>query len=202
MTLLAARTAGGGRIPGRWCRAARRRSLPVTAATVLACTVAGCTAAAPAPIPHAPVTTAQRDAISRYYDRHVLPGLGLGPPHPGYSSVACPVDVLGAARTGQRLRVYTVIHCTTCGIDSEATQGLTADLIGTTVTGIQQDNAEDYSGMIAEASIYPPSIRPAALADINTAGPAWLRNLAAKDAGCPHGPPAAASTRAGTRHSG
>lgn len=165
----------------------RRLSLLVTSAGVLACTATGCTGAgATGPVPHAPVTIAQRAAISGYYDRHVLPGLGVGPPYPGYSSVACPVDVLGAARIGRRLRVYTVIHCSTCGIDTEFTQGLTADLAGTTITGIQQDNAEDYSGMISEGSIYPPSLRSTALADINYAGPTWLAELAAKIADCSH----------------
>ncbi|HEY1917413.1 MAG TPA: hypothetical protein VGH27_17745 [Streptosporangiaceae bacterium] len=161
---------------------------PVAGVAVLACAVAGCSGFSPPP--HAAVSAAQRAAISRYYLSELWPGQGLGPGD-GYPRVACPVDVLGAARTGRRLRVYTVVHCTSanqaCAGGTEYTDGLVADLTGTTITGVQRDDAPYYSGMIAESKIYPPALRSAALNDINYAGPAWLATLAATTEGCPHG---------------
>lgn len=134
--------------------------------------------------PHARVSSAQLAAITRYYRAKVwLPD--------GYARVGCPVDVLGAARLGRRLRVYAVVHCTSatrgCGGGSDYTSGLVADLIGIKVVRVQQDDAEGYDGMIAEGSIYPASVRSSALSDINNGGPAWLRQAAAKAAGCPDG---------------
>jgi hypothetical protein len=135
-------------------------------------------------IPNAPVTSGQRAAISGYY----LKNLWLSDGNP---KVACPVDVLGATRTGHGLRVYTVIHCTSatahCGYGTDYTEGLVADMTSAAVTDVQRDDAPDYSGMIAEGTIYPLSLRATALGYVNYGGPAWLRNLAAKTAGCPHG---------------
>jgi hypothetical protein len=68
-----------------------------------------------------------------------------------------------------------------------AVSGLVADLIGTKVVRVRQDDAEGYEGMIEEASIYPTSVRSTALNDINSAGPGWLSSLAAKEVGCPAG---------------
>jgi len=134
--------------------------------------------------PHAHVSSAQLAAVTRYYRTKVwLPD--------GYARVGCPVDVLGAARFGRRLRVYTVVHCTSatrrCIGGSDYTSGLVADLIGIKVVRVQQDDAEGYDGMTAEGSIYPASVRSSALNDINNGGPGWLRELAAKAAGCPDG---------------
>lgn len=161
---------------------------PVAGVAVLACAVCGCTGAGAAP--DAAVSAAQRAAISHYYLSKLWPGQGLGPSD-GYPRVACPVDVLGAARLGRRLRVYTVVHCTSaskaCVGGTEYTDGLVADLADTTITGIQRDDASGYDGMISEGRIYPPSLRSAALNAINDAGPAWLATQAATAEGCPHG---------------
>jgi hypothetical protein len=136
------------------------------------------------PVPHAPVTSAQLAAIDRYYlARLWLPD--------GDPRVGCPVDVLGAARVGRQLRVYTVVHCTSasrhCAGGVDYTAGLVADLVGTNIVRVQQDDAVGYQGMIAEGSIYPTSVRSTALNDIDNGGPGWLRTLAAKTAGCPDG---------------
>jgi hypothetical protein len=135
-------------------------------------------------VPHAPVTSAQRAAITRYY----VTRLWLAD---GYARVGCPVAVLGAARIGRRLRVYAVIHCTSatsrCTGGTDYTEGLVTDLIGTKIVGVKRDDAIDYNGMIAEASIYPPALRSTALNYINYGGPAWLRKLAAEAAGCAQG---------------
>jgi len=136
------------------------------------------------PAPHAHVSPAQLAAVTRYYRMKLwLPD--------GYARVGCPVDVLAAARLGRRLRVYTVVHCTSatrhCVGGSDYTAGLVADLIGTKVVRVQQDDAEGYDGMIAESSIYPASVRSTALNDIDNGGPGWLRELAAKVACCPGG---------------
>jgi hypothetical protein len=136
------------------------------------------------PVPHAPVTSAQQDAISRYY----LAKLWLPDGDP---RVGCPIDVLGADRLGRRLRVYTVVHCTSasshCAVGTDYTAGLVTDLVGTKVVRVRQDDAVGYDGMIAEGSIYPTSVRSTALNDIDNGGPEWLRTLAAKTAGCPDG---------------
>jgi hypothetical protein len=101
------------------------------------------------------------------------------------------VDVLGAAHIGHRLRVYTVVQCSSfgrrCVNDTSFTSGLVAALIGTKVVGVQLDDAEGYQGMVSEASIYPSSLRSAAINYINGDGSASLRQTAADEAGCPHG---------------
>jgi len=162
--------------------ASGRRAAAVTSILTMLVITTGCSLVNPAP--HAPVTSAQRAAITRYY----LTKLWLPD---GFARTGCPVDVLGAARLGQRLRVYTVVHCTSatrgCVGGSDYTAGLVADLIGTKVVHVEQDDAEGYDGMIAEAGIYPTSVRSTALNDINGGGPAWLRELAARAAGCPNG---------------
>jgi hypothetical protein len=142
--------------------------------------VCGCSAA----VPHAPVTAAQRVALTRVARRDLW--LNDGDTH-----VACPVDVLGAAHIGRRLHVYTVVQCSSfdqrCVNDVSFTAGLVAELTGTKVVGVQLDDAEGYQGMISEADIYPSSLRSAALNYINSGGPASLRQLAAEKAGCPGG---------------
>ncbi|MGO8960699.1 MAG: hypothetical protein ACLQFR_25485 [Streptosporangiaceae bacterium] len=109
----------------------------------------------------------------------------------GYARVGCPIAVLGAARIGRRLRVYSVIHCTSvgpqCAGGTDYTEGLVADLKGTEVVSVKRDDAPSYDGMIAEGSIYPSALRSTALNYINYGGPTWLRKLAAKAAGCPQG---------------
>ncbi len=149
----------------------------VTATLMIAC---GCSG----PVPHAHVSSAQQRAITRYY----LAKLYLSDGNP---RVGCPVDILGAAHVGGRLRVYTVVHCTSasqnCAGGLDFTSGLVADLVGTKVVSTEQDDAEGYQGMISEASIYPPSIRSAAINDINSGGPVWLRQAAGVAAGCVHG---------------
>lgn len=162
--------------------ASGRRAAAASAILTVLLAMSGCSVVDPAP--HAPVSSAQRAAVTRYYRTKLwLPD--------GYARMACPIDVLAAARFGRRLRVYTVVHCTSfsreCAGGTDYTSGLVADLIGTKVVRAQQDDAEGYSGMIAEASIYPTSVRSAALSDINSGGPDWLRELAAKTAGCPDG---------------
>jgi len=142
-------------------------------------TASGCSS-----VPPAQVTSAQLAAVTHYYlTRLWLPD--------DSARVGCPVDVLGAANIGRRLRVYTVVHCTSatarCAGGSDYTEGLVADLIGTKIVGVKRDDAVDYTGMIAEGDIYPPALRSTALDDINLGGPAWLRSLAAKVTGCPHG---------------
>jgi hypothetical protein len=136
------------------------------------------------PVPRAPVSSAQQAAIGRYY----LTKLWLPDGNP---QVGCPVDVLGAARFGRRLRVYTVVHCVSaslhCAGGADYTAGLVTDLVGTKVVRAQEDDAVYYSGMIAEGSIYPASVRSTALSDIDNDGPGWLRELAMKTAGCPDG---------------
>lgn len=102
------------------------------------------------------------------------------------------MDVLGAAPIGHRLRVYTVVHCMSttphCARGgTDYTGGLVVDLAGTSVVGVQQDDAEMEAEVVSEARIYPPSLRSRALSDLDYGGPAWLRNLAAKNVGCPHG---------------
>jgi hypothetical protein len=135
-------------------------------------------------VPHFPVTKAQQAALTHYYlQRLWFPD--------GFARVGCPVAILGAARIGQRLRVYAVVHCTSvtaqCAVGTDYTDGLAADLVGTEVVGVKRDNADDYNGMIAEGDIYPPALRSTALNYINYGGPAWLRKLAARVAGCPKG---------------
>jgi hypothetical protein len=68
---------------------------------LLAALAAGCAGCAGSAIPHALVSLAQRQAISRFY----IGKLWLAD---GSQSVGCPVDVLGAEVIGGRLRVYTV----------------------------------------------------------------------------------------------
>jgi hypothetical protein len=135
-------------------------------------------------VPHAPVSAAQRASLARYY----LTKLWLPD---GFARVGCPVDVIGAAQTGRELRVYAVVDCTSvtrsCEVGTQGTDGLVADLVGTDVIHAWQDDAIDEAGVISEASIYPPSVRSAAVNDINTDGPRWLRTLAARAAGCPDG---------------
>jgi hypothetical protein len=103
--------------------------------------------------------------------------------------VGCPVDVLGAQHMHGRLRVYTVIVCHSftprCAVSAAYTEGLVADMAGTRVVGVLRDDAPDEAGVMAEASIYPGSLRSAAVGYINDAGPSSLYNLAARMAGCP-----------------
>ena len=145
--------------------------------------VSGCSGSTSA-VPDAAVTSAQRAALTHYY----LERLWLAD---GFARVGCPVAVLGAARIGQRLRIYAVVHCTSvtvqCGAGTDYTEGLVADLIGTNVVGVKRDDAVDYNSMIAEGDIYPPVLRSTALNYINYDGPDWLRKLAARVAGCPQG---------------
>lgn len=166
----------------------------VAGPTLIACavTIIGCSSApdlkASIPVSHVPVSSAQRAAIAHYY----LTKLWTSDGDPSDPRVACPVDALGAARIGGRLRVYTVIHCTSttprCAEGgTDYTVGLVADLARTTIVRAQQDDAEMESDAVSGARIYPPSLRSTALNYMNYDGPAWLRNLAAKDLGCPHG---------------
>jgi hypothetical protein len=130
------------------------------------------------------VTATQQESISRYYLARLWNA-------DGFARVGCPVAVLGADRIAPRLRVYTVVHCTSvtvqCSGGTDYTEGLVADLIGTEVVSVKRDDAINYDGMIAQASIYPPALRSAAIDDMNHDGPPWLTSLAAKAAGCPHG---------------
>jgi hypothetical protein len=133
--------------------------------------------------PHAFVSPAQQAAISRFYVRKLWID-------DGESRIGCPVDVLGAQHIRGRLRVYTVIVCHSftakCALFTAYTEGLVADMAGTRVIDVLRDDAPDEAGDTAEASIYPESIRSAALGYINNAGPNSLYNRAAQMAGCPH----------------
>jgi hypothetical protein len=164
MALVACVLATVGAVNG--CSSAGQRSVPVGA------------------VPHAPVSAAQRASLAHYY----LTKLWLPD---GFARVGCPVDVIGAARTGHELRVYGVVDCTSvtksCDVGTQGTSGLVADLVGTDVIHAWQDDAIDEAGLISEAEIYPPSVRSAAVNDINTDGPSWLRTEAARVAGCPEG---------------
>jgi hypothetical protein len=133
--------------------------------------------------PHAFVSPAQQSAISRFYVRK----LWLSD---GSHGVGCPVDVLGAQRIYGRLRVYTVVVCLSftakCADFGAGTEGLVADMAGTRVVGVLRDDAPDEEGAIAEATIYPESLRSVALGYINDGGPSSLWSRAATMAGCPH----------------
>jgi hypothetical protein len=146
----------------------------------LAVVAVGCSGPA---VPHAFVSPAQQAAISRFYVRKLW--IDDGEPR-----VGCPVDVLGAQRIHGRLRVYTVVVClsfTAKCIDFGAgTDGLVADMAGTRVVGVLRDDAPDEEGAVAEAWIYPESVRSGALGYINDGGPSSLWGRAAKMAGCPH----------------
>jgi hypothetical protein len=74
-----------------------------------------------------------------------------------------------------------------CAVGTDYTEGLVADLIGTKVVGVKRDDAIDYNGGIAESDHYPPVLRSTAISYMNYGGPAWLRKLAARVAGCPQG---------------
>lgn len=148
--------------------------------TLLAALAAGCASSA---IPHAPVSLAQRQAISRFY----IEELWLAD---GSQSVGCPVDVLGAEVMSGRLRVYTVVHCTSftaqCAAMTTYTEGLVADMAGIHVVRVFRDDAIDEAGAVKEAEIYPESLRPLALNYMNYRGPHSLWDPAAKAAGCGH----------------
>ena len=148
--------------------------------TLLAVLAAGCARSA---IPHAPVSLAQQQAISRFY----IGNLWLAD---GSQSVGCPVDVLGAEAAGGRLRVYAVVHCTSftaqCAAMTDYTEGLVADIAGTHVARVFRDDAIDEADTITEAKIYPESLRPLALNYMNSGGPRSLWDPAAKAAGCTH----------------
>ena len=148
--------------------------------TLLAALAAGCASSA---IPHAPVSLAQRQAISRFYIGELWRA-------DGSQSVGCPVDVLGAEVISGRLRVYTVVHCTSftaqCAAMTTYTEGLVADMAGTHVARVFRDDAIDEAGAVTEAEIYPESLRPLALNYMNYGGPHSLWDPAAKAAGCGH----------------
>jgi hypothetical protein len=133
--------------------------------------------------PHAFVSPAQQAAISRFYVRKLWFS-------DGSHSVGCPVDVLGAQRIHGRLRVYTVVVCLSftakCADLGAGTEGLVADVAGTHVVGVLRDDAPYEAGLLAEAKIYPGSLRSVAIKYINDGGPSSLWNRAAKMAGCPH----------------
>lgn len=154
----------------------------VLGAEILALAMAATGCSGPA-APHAFVSQAQQTAISRFYVRKLW--IDDGEP-----KVGCPVDVLGAEHMRGRLRVYTVIVCHSftakCAISAAYTEGLVADTAGTRVVGVLRDDAPDEAGVMAEASIYPGSLRSAAVGYIHDAGPSSLYNRAAKMAGCPH----------------
>lgn len=147
---------------------------------LLAALTVGCAGSA---IPHARVSLAQRQAISRFYIRK----LWLAD---GSQSAGCPVDVLGAEVTGGRLRVYTVVHCTSftaqCAAMTDYTEGLVADMAGTHVVRVFRDDAIDEAGAVTAAQMYPESLRSLALNYMNYGGPRSLWDLAAKAAGCAH----------------
>jgi hypothetical protein len=146
--------------------------------TILVALAAGCAGSA---IPHTIVSLAQRQAITRFY----IGKLWLAD---GSQSVGCPVDVLGAEVIGDRLRVYTVVHCTSftaqCAAMTTYTEGLVADMAGTHVVRVFRDDAIDEAGTVTEAEIYPESLRPLALNYMNYGGPRSLWDPAAKAAGC------------------
>jgi hypothetical protein len=156
------------------------RTLLPAGALLMLMIACGCSAA----VPHAPVTPAERAALTRIARKDLW--LNNGDTH-----VACPVDILGAAHIGRRLRVYTVVQCSSfdqhCVNDTSFTSGLVADLIGSKIVGVQLDDAEGYQGMISEADIYPSSLRSAALNYINGNASASLMQTAADEAGCPRG---------------
>jgi hypothetical protein len=135
-------------------------------------------------VPHAPVASSQQTALTHYY----LTRLWFAD---GAARVGCPIAVLGAAHIDGRLRIYAVVHCTSvspqCAAITDYTNGLVADLIGTEVVGVKQDDAITSAGMIAEGNIYPAALRSTAFNYMNYGGPAWLRKLAARIAGCPQG---------------
>lgn len=136
------------------------------------------------PVPHAPVSAAQRAALSRYYLVHEWPQMDWGP---AARDVACPIDILGASRASRQLRVYTVVTCADCAAGGQmATTGFVATLTGTSVSAVRMDDSPGYTGMIDEASVYPPSIRSTAINDIDYASPQWLAQRAIAAAGCHH----------------
>jgi hypothetical protein len=151
---------------------------------IAACSSAGPRSGSTDAISHAPVSTAQRTSLAHYYLTK------LWQPD-GSARVGCPVDVISAAQTGHELRVYAVVNCTSvtrsCDVETEGTDGLVVDLVGTNVVHAWQDDGIDEADVISEARIYPPSVRSAAVNDINTDGPRWLTTLAARAAGCPNG---------------
>jgi len=161
-------------------RRADRRAVVRAGMMTLVILATGCSGTA---APHAFVAPAQQSAISRFFVRK----LWLSD---GSHSVGCPVDVLGAQRVHGRLRVYTVVVCLSftakCADLGAGTEGLVADMAGTRVVGVLRDDAPDEAGGIAEARIYPESLRSVALSYINDGGPSSLWNRAANMAGCPH----------------
>jgi hypothetical protein len=165
---------------GRTLRPGALLAVVGAGAMTLAVTATGCSGPA---APHAFVSPAQQAAISRFYVRKLWFDEGL-------SRVGCPVDVLGAQRMRGRLRVYTVIVCHSftakCTEFTAYTEGLVADMAGTRVVGVLRDDTSDETEVVAEARIYPESLRSVAVGYINDAGPSSLWNRAARMAGCPH----------------
>jgi hypothetical protein len=101
-------------------------------------------------------------------------------------SLAASLDIL---RIHRRLRVYTVVFCKSftaqCAELTAYTEGLVADMAGTSVVGVLRDDAPDEETTVAEATIYPESLRAEALGYMNSGGPSSLHNRAAQ-IGCPH----------------
>jgi hypothetical protein len=161
-------------------RRADRLTVICSGMMALAIAATGCSGPA---VPHAFVSPAQQSAISRFFVRKLWIS-------DGSHSVGCPVDVLGAQRLHGRLRVYTVVVCLSftakCADWGAGTEGLVADMAGTRAVGVLRDDAPDEEGVIAEAGIYPESLRSVALSYINSGGPSSLWSRAAKMAGCPH----------------
>jgi hypothetical protein len=86
--------------------------------------------------------------------------------------------------------IATVVVCLSftakCVDFSAGTEGLVADMAGTRVVDVLRDDAVDEAGLLAEARIYPGSLRSVAVNYINYGGPSSLWDHAAKMAGCPH----------------
>lgn len=150
--------------------------------TSLALLVTACASVGPKP-PQAFVSSAQRTAIARFYIEKLWQAAD------GSHSFGCPVYVLGAQKIHGQLRVYAVVHCMSftakCSVVTIYTQGLVADMVGTRVVRFFSVDSPVGAIAHAEARIYPESIRAKAFGYIDSDGPRWMWDRAAKAAGCP-----------------
>lgn len=127
------------------------------------------------------VTDVQKAAIASYFVHHDLTGTS-------FARVGCPVDVLGARRSGAEVTVYTVVHCWTgaqnCSGSYDGADGVVADLSGDRVESARFDDADDRRGINGEAVIYPPALRSLVEELMNDGGPDGYDAKAVAIAGC------------------
>jgi hypothetical protein len=131
----------------------------------------------------AAVTRTQQASIAAYWVHHEFPGTGTS-----LARVGCPVDVLGATRTGTQVTAYAIVHCWTgdkdCDNSYDGTGGVVATMLGDRVVRARYDDADDYEGGITEAVIYPPTLRKNAENLMTDNGPAGAEKKAIALAGC------------------